>query len=77
MSLYPSDPRLRIPQFIACDPQTPAKSSAPTITRITQMLQLRNIVKNLPDLQHALSCASSTLLQIISVVSLALNNNKA
>lgn len=77
ISPFPSDPRLRLPQFIASDPQTPAKSSTPIITRITQMLQLRNIVRNLPDLQHSLSCVSSTLLQIISVVSLALGNHTA
>ncbi|KAF9781104.1 muts domain V-domain-containing protein [Thelephora terrestris] len=56
-----------IASFIASDPQTQAKSSTPIITRITQMLQLRNIVRNLPDLQDSLSCASSMLLQIISV----------
>jgi DNA mismatch repair protein MSH4 len=70
-----SDPRLRLPQFIACDPQTPAKSSTPIITRITQMLQLRNIVRNLPDLQDSLRSASSMLLQIISVVSPALDDH--
>ena len=62
-------------QFIASDPQTPAKSSTPIITRITQMLQLRNIVSNLPDLQHSLSRASSRLLRIISAVSFALDNH--
>jgi hypothetical protein len=74
VSLCLSDLRLRLPQFIACDPQIPAKSSTPIITRITQMLQLRNIVRNLPDLQHSLSSTSSTLLQIIFVVSLAHNS---
>ncbi|KAF9648246.1 hypothetical protein BDM02DRAFT_3096843 [Thelephora ganbajun] len=57
-----------IASFIACDPQTPAKSSTPIVTRITQMLQLRNIVRNLPDLHNSLSGASSMLLQIISAM---------
>ena len=64
------------PQFVACDPQAPAKSSALIVTRITQILQLRNIVKNLPDLQDSLNGASSMLLQIISVVSPALDYHK-
>ena len=74
VSLCPPDLRLSLPQFIASDPQTPAKSSAPIITRITQMLQLRNVVRNLPDLRDSLSGASSMLLQIISVVSLTFGN---
>jgi hypothetical protein len=74
VSPYPPDPRLNLPQFIASDPQTPAKSSAPIVTRITQMLQLRNIVRNLPDLRLSLGHASSMLLQIISVVSFTLTN---
>jgi len=69
-------PRLNLPQFVACDPQTPAKSSTLIVTRITQMLQLRNIVKNLPDLQDSLRSASSMLLQIISIVSPALDSHE-
>jgi len=69
------DPRLRFPQFIACDPRAPAKSSTPIVTRITQMLQLRNIVRNLPDLRGSLSGVSSKLLQIISIVSPALDDH--
>ena len=75
ISPSPPDPRLRLPQFIASDPQTPAKSSTSIITRITQMLQLRNIVKNLPDLRRSLSHVSSMLLRVISVVSLTLNDD--
>ena len=71
----PSDPRFKLPQFVACDAQTPAKSSTLIVTRITQMLQLRNIVKNLPDLRGSLASASSMLLQIISVVSPVLDDH--
>ena len=70
MLLCLPDHSLSRPQFIASDPQAPAKSSTPIISRITHMLQLRNIVRNLPDLRNSLAGVSSMLLQIVSVVSL-------